>query len=143
MTDDHKDPMTHTLDPLDLTGKEIQMCGDVLSKYLLRHVENHFQWSASPWFGPEFDVIGKEVFAERWCDRVSEGMRKYAERLAVFLHQSYLEFKLGVELEYQNICPHCHSIHTFVYLTADGLTWTVWCENCAKQIACEEDNSGV
>ena len=128
------------LEELDITIKQISMCGELLNIYMVRHVEDHVAWADEPAFTGDFAKCGKEIFGEAWNDHLMEQAKIFACRMAPFLRGSYDEFRMGLLVEHNNICPECDAIHCFKFIAVDAVHWSAWCTNCNKLIACNADD---
>ncbi len=131
--------------PLRIRIDQITNCVDVLNKYLVRHVDDHYKWAQEPTFTDEFYALVREEFGADYTDDIAEEVREYASRMSGFLRDAFDEFKLGVELDYKNICPHCGAIHCFDFVAYESVLWSCWCKNCNKLVRAsdEEERYGV
>lgn len=131
--------------PLRIRVDQITQCTEALNKYMIHNVEDHYAWAQDPTFGPEFSTWCKEVFGDEYTDELLEEVKEYAIRMAGFLRDAFDEFKLGLDIDYKNVCPHCDAIHCFEFIAYDSIHWSCWCKNCAKLVRAsdEEETFGV
>jgi len=119
---------------------QIEQCINVLSKFLLEYVDDHYLWVMEPQFNLSgWHDCGREVFGQEEWHKIHVEVEKFARNMAAHLLGAYPSFVELKNQEYGQKCPHCSSIFTASYFVANGIEWVCVCTNCKKIIVLEDD----